>query len=98
MPHVLMSASQQLWRGALLIVALAIVFTFTEPRPVAGQPTTFVARYNATTVGVIHLGGHVEPRLFSQARAARRDARRDRSHRRRHRSSAGQLGSPGVES
>ena len=52
MSHALMSASQQLWRGTLLIVALAIVFTFAEPRPAAGQATTFVARFSATTVGL----------------------------------------------
>lgn len=52
MSHALMSASQQLWRGALLIVALAVVFAFTLPRPAAGQATTFVARFGATTVGL----------------------------------------------
>ena len=52
MSHALMSARQQLWRGALLIVALAIVVTFTLPRPAAGQATTFAARYSATTVGL----------------------------------------------
>jgi hypothetical protein len=50
MSHALMSASQQLWRGALLIVALAIVVTL--PRPAVGQATTFVARYAATTIGL----------------------------------------------
>jgi hypothetical protein len=39
-------------RGALLIVALAIVFTLTQPRPAAGQATTFAARYAATTIGM----------------------------------------------
>ena len=52
MSHALMSASQQLWRGALLIAALATVFTFTPPRPAAGQATTFAARYGATTIGL----------------------------------------------
>jgi hypothetical protein len=52
MSHALMSARQQLWRGALLVAALALVFTFTEPRPAAGQPTTFVARFTATTAGL----------------------------------------------
>ena len=50
MSHALMSARQQLCRGALLIVALAIVVI--HPRPAAGQATNFAARYTATTIGL----------------------------------------------